>query len=85
MYFQSLFDAEKAVKNAKGTSAFGMSKKYALSFIRLSRGIDTVNALAVHPTPSSILRELHRVVDKYLNQCGRGWVELPKIFAFMKV
>jgi DNA polymerase alpha subunit A len=33
----------------------------------------------------ALLRQLVAVVDKYLDQSGRRWVELDGLFSFMKM
>lgn len=32
---------------------------------------------------SEFLEVMSAVVDKYINQCGRRWVEMGSIFSFM--
>ncbi|KAK0238467.1 hypothetical protein EDD85DRAFT_904879 [Armillaria nabsnona] len=65
-YFSSLFDGERTVKAATGTSA-----EEEVSVL--------VSQQAV------LLRTLSSVVDKYLDQCGRRWVEMGTLFSMMKI
>lgn len=44
---------------------------------------DGVDALVL--TQGPFLHDMYQVVDKYLSQCGRRWVELKSLFSFMKV
>ncbi len=34
---------------------------------------------------ADLLRSLSSVVDKYLDQCGRRWVEMGTLFSMMKI
>ncbi|SJL03302.1 related to POL1-DNA-directed DNA polymerase alpha, 180 KD subunit [Armillaria ostoyae] len=65
-YFSSLFDGERAVKAATGTSA-----EEEVSVL--------VSQQAV------LLKTLSSCVDKYLDQCGRRWVEMGTLFSMMKI
>jgi len=49
----------------------------------ISKGKDGVDALVL--TQGPFLHDMYQVVDKYLSQCGRRWVELKSLFSFMKV
>ncbi|KAF5385769.1 hypothetical protein D9615_002206 [Tricholomella constricta] len=44
---------------------------------------DTISALVLHN--AECLRALGDCVEKYLDQCGRRWVDLKGLFSFMKV
>ncbi|KAH6916400.1 DNA polymerase alpha catalytic subunit [Coprinopsis sp. MPI-PUGE-AT-0042] len=60
-----LFDREKAIKAANGTSS-------------------AEEVLAVVGSQSTLLNNLNDVVEKYLLQCGRRWVDLEHIFSVLK-
>ncbi|KAK0497423.1 hypothetical protein EDD18DRAFT_1162173 [Armillaria luteobubalina] len=65
-YFSSLFDGERAVKAATGTSAE-----------------EEVSVLVSQQV--ELLKTLSSVVEKYLDQCGRRWVEMGTLFSMMKI
>jgi len=65
-YYSFLFNAEKAVKAAVGTSK-----------------LDEVTAVTF--TNGEFLRIMTGTVEKYMDQCGRRWVELSSIFSFTKM
>jgi DNA polymerase alpha subunit A len=46
---------------------------------------DLVAAAVNAPANAALLRSLTACVDKYLDQCGRRWVDLSTIFGKMKV
>lgn len=41
--------------------------------------------IALVDVNSAFLHEMTATVEKYLNRCGRRWVELEALFSFMKV
>ncbi|KAF8585711.1 DNA polymerase alpha catalytic subunit [Ramaria rubella] len=69
LYYASLFNAEKIAKGAKGTAKHGACYEVAAL-------IDVNNAF---------LGAMAATVEKYLNHCGRRWVELDGLFSFMKL
>lgn len=40
---------------------------------------------ALGQVQGSFLRAMSGTVEKYLDQCGRRWVDLGALFSFMKV
>ncbi|KAG8857126.1 DNA-directed DNA polymerase alpha catalytic subunit pol1 [Serendipita sp. 411] len=66
LYFSSLFDAQKTLSRAKGSSRQ-----------------EHVSALVAQN--SKLLETLSRTVEKYLNECGRRWVNLEDLFGFMNI
>jgi DNA polymerase alpha subunit A len=78
-----LFHAEKAVKAAMGTSKFGWYLGYFSLVLQLTRIIDEVTTVTF--ANGEFLRIMTNTVEKYMDQCGRRWVELSSIFSFMKM
>ena len=86
-YFAYLFDGEKAIDSAVGPVK-GLWACLLQEFIKLRlafRLTDLVAAVVRAPANAALLRSLAACVDKYLDQCGRRWVDLSAIFGKMKV
>ncbi|KAG8835098.1 DNA-directed DNA polymerase alpha catalytic subunit pol1 [Serendipita sp. 399] len=66
LYFSSLFDSQKILSRAKGSSRH-----------------EHVTALVGRN--AKLLDSLSRAVEKYLNECGRRWVNLEDLFGFMTI
>jgi len=47
--------------------------------------IDIETVVALIAANSEFLQTMSDCVDRYLDQCGRRWVELSGLFSFMKV
>jgi DNA polymerase alpha subunit A len=84
-YFKYLFDREKAIKAANGTSSAGalLSESAILHLLTAIQPVEEV--LAVVGSQSNLLNNLNDVVEKYLLQCGRRWVDLEHIFSVLKI
>ncbi|QRV74151.1 DNA polymerase family B [Ceratobasidium sp. AG-Ba] len=65
LYYASLFDGQKAIAKATGTS----------------RDVEVTALVNIN---RSFLDHMGRCVEKYLEQCGRRWVEMGELFAFMQ-
>ncbi|KDQ50145.1 hypothetical protein JAAARDRAFT_74363 [Jaapia argillacea MUCL 33604] len=84
-FYSSLFNQPRILKLAKGSTSFG---QYSYSCIRVialmaETHLDAVNAIVA--TQGDLLAALEGTVEKYLDQCGRRWVELGGLFSFMKL
>ena len=84
-FFKYLFDREKAIKAANGTSSAGTSPFLTALICRLTHVPFTEEVLAVVGSQSTLLNNLSDVVEKYLMQCGRRWVDLEQIFSVLKI
>lgn len=83
-YYHFLFNAEKAVKAAMGTSKLGTNwHNSTRGPTDVKRPIDEVTAVTF--ANGEFLRILTDTVERYMDQCGRRWVELSSIFSFMKM
>ena len=55
--------------------------------LRLTEGLTFCSdeVLEIISSNQELMRQLHSVVDKYLNKCGRRWVDLSDIFSFARL
>lgn len=85
-YYSYLFSAEKALKSAAGPAALGkLSTHPAFEWTSHAHGVMPDEIKALVNVQAEFLRTMTKAVDKYLDQCGRRWVELGSLFSFMKV
>lgn len=82
-YFASLFDAEKAVKGAKGTSQQGDHHLTSLALPITEGVIDELIALT--SMNATFLHAMGATVSKYVDRSGRRWVDMSGLFSFMSV
>jgi DNA polymerase alpha subunit A len=82
LYYQSLFDADKAKVNAKGEDK-GMFPGISLGFLKQEANCLIVERISAAVEHNRVRFEtLFGVVDKYLAKCGRQWVAMDSLFAF---
>lgn len=84
LFFDTLFDVEKAKSRVSGTG--GQGELSALSLYLLSTDLslrsDTVMVLA--DANKATLAHLRAVVTKHLDKNGRRWVSMSSLFSFIK-
>ena len=85
LYFQGLWDVEKAKKKAgsgedRGTCLSSLWKSILGSSLTSRQMIERVLALAEHNRRR--FGTLKAVVDGYLDKCGRQWVQMDSLFGF---
>ena len=76
-YFAMLFDGDKAKSAALGTARFG-TPWFHLFLVSHEMFIDEVRGLA--STNLTFLLDMGATVNKYIDQCGRRWVNLAALF-----
>lgn len=85
-YYSYLFSAEKALKGAAGPAALGKLATHApFEWTSHAHGAIPDEIQALVNVQAEFLHTMTKAVDKYLEQCGRRWVELGSLFSFMKV
>lgn len=84
-YYLFLFSAEKAAKGAVGSSTLGMVVQIPFVCYGLADDDDTEEVRSVTFANGEFLNSMTKVVEKYMNECGRRWVEMSNIFSFMKL
>lgn len=80
-YFAMLFDSEKVRKAAIGSASFGMCCLLMSTRFVSWMLLDEVCTLA--NINATFLTEMSATVNKYVNQCGRRWVDLGALFSDM--
>jgi DNA polymerase alpha subunit A len=87
LFFDTLFDVEKARSRASGTAGHGSSylrltlpRRFADPFLALA---ETVTTLA--EANKITLAQLRAVVTKHLDKNGRRWVSMSALFSFVKI
>jgi DNA polymerase alpha subunit A len=82
-YYSFLFNAEKAIKAASTSNLGEYLGNISISWMTNSRTTDEITAVTF--ANGEFLRIMTNTVEKYMDQCGRRWVELSNIFSFMKM
>jgi DNA polymerase alpha subunit A len=82
-FFSYLFNAEKAVKAAQGTTKHGRFSRFHSARTVIYHVIDEI--LSLTGLNHAFLCTMTDTVEKYLDRCGRRWVELSSLFSFMKM
>ena len=82
-YFAFLFDGEKAIVSSKKSRNNGTCYDVWTMCILIRSLIEAVTAIVAYN--KGLLEDLTGCVEKYLDQCGRRWVNLKTLFSFMKV
>ena len=82
-FYAYLFDSDKILKEARGTNKHGERRCGLGLLLGLSNDLDEL--LALTNLNAVFLNAMKEAADKYLNKCGRRWVDLGAIFSFMKV
>lgn len=90
LYFQSLFDTEKARSKTLGTPRAGKSalllrfdEDHANRRHMRSAFAEEVHALAAQHKESFL--QINASIEDYMKRCGRRYVSLESVFSYMKV
>ncbi len=59
--------------------------QFSLTLVLPSLSSVTEEVSVLVSQQADLLRSLSSVVDKYLDQCGRRWVEMGTLFSMMKI
>jgi DNA polymerase alpha subunit A len=85
-YFATLFDMEKISKAAQGNARKG---EHSLIQLIDQEGcltlLDAEEIEAIIVKNHEFLRVMSKTVDKYMEQCGRCWVNLGALFSSMNL
>ena len=82
-YFAMLFDPDKARKAAIGSAHLGT--RVHLLFFLGAHGMCLDEVRVLTETNLTFLHGMSITVDKYMNQCGRRWVDLHTLFPEMRL
>lgn len=86
LYFDTLFDMDRAIAKVAGTAKQGAPRSVIKLFCVVADGrlfSDAVHARINANRP--LLEQLRSIVTKHLEKNGRRWVSMQSLFSFMKV
>lgn len=83
-YFAMLFDPEKAQKAAMGSAHSG-TRFFFLAERGSAHDLSTEEVYGLTATNMTFLKEMRATVQKYINQCGRRWVDLGALFSVVRM
>jgi DNA polymerase alpha subunit A len=78
-YFAMLFDPDKAKKAATGSACFG-TRSLFLFLLLGAHGMSLDEVCGLTVTNPEFLEAMSVTVHKYINQCGRRWVDFGTLF-----
>ena len=81
LYFNSLFDVERALTKVRGTARYGVFLA-VVNVIAAYGRLEEIHALAT--ANAAALNQLAAVTDKYLDKNGRRYVDIKSLFGFME-
>ena len=84
LMYASLFDIPKALNAVEQHAKKGKCLIQSI-FYRKRLTFFSDEILEVISSNQELMHQLHSVVDKYLNKCGRRWVDLGDIFSFARL
>ena len=79
LYFDTLFDMDRAIAKVAGTAKQGAPRSVIKLFCVVADGHARINA------NRPLLEQLRSIVTKHLEKNGRRWVSMQSLFSFMKV
>jgi len=82
-YLRSLFDGERALSKVKGEGP--RSTFVFLAACRITHAHSPVNLLTILNANEAALADMRATVDRFMNMCGRRWVDMTDLFGFMKL